>query len=257
MARNSPVFYVLISFLINLGINIKIINYLNAIILPIYLIFFLKCIKLKYPQISLNTQLLFSSVILISPTIRSLVVWPYPFIWGLLFFLISIHYYLKFKNEKTTTQNLKYIILNVIFLALSAYFTPNFASFAIFYFFYFVKYLKSFKKIFLIALLNIILALPAVIYYVKTDFYLFKYTVETVDIITKFNFANKLIIITSLIFFYYIPFINFQKFKTFYLNYKIDKISIISTVVICSVIIFFFNFPSNLGFGGGIFSLIK
>ena len=86
MARNSPVFYVLISFLINLGIDIKIINYLNAIILPIYLIFFLKCIKLKYPQISLNTQLLFSSVILISPTIRSLVVWPYPFIWGLLFF---------------------------------------------------------------------------------------------------------------------------------------------------------------------------
>ena len=76
MARNSPVFYVLISFLINLGIDIKIINYLNAIILPIYLIFFLKCIKLKYPQISLNTQLLFSSVILISPTIRSLVVWP-------------------------------------------------------------------------------------------------------------------------------------------------------------------------------------
>ena len=88
MARNSPVFYIIISLLVKLGLSIKTINYINIVILPLYIFIFLKCIKIKYKFITLNEQLLFSSIIFLSPTIRSLTVWPYPLVWALFFFLI-------------------------------------------------------------------------------------------------------------------------------------------------------------------------
>ena len=98
-----------------------------------------------------------------------------------------------------------------------------------------------------------ILAFPALYYYYKTDFYIFKYTVETVNIFLKFNFINKIIIISSLIFFYYLPFINFYELKNLNLkNFIVNK----STVILVGISLFFFNFfnfPLNLGFGGGIF----
>ena len=137
MARNSPVFYIVVSFLIKLGLNIKTINYLNIIILPLYIFIFLKCINIKYKFITLNEQFLFSSIILLSPTIRSLVVWPYPIIWALFFFLCSIYFFLKFDETNNSKQKLIYSLNNILFLALSAYITPNFAVFSIFYF---IKY---------------------------------------------------------------------------------------------------------------------
>lgn len=253
MARNSPVFYIIISFFIKLGLSIKTINYINIIILPLYIIIFLKCMKTKYNFISFNEQILFSSIILLSPTIRSLVVWPYPFIWGLFFFLISIYFFLKFNEASNIKKKFIYSIYNIFFLALSAYITPNFAIFSVFYFIKFLNVFKISKNLILIVLLNITLACPAIIYYIKTDFYLFKYTVETVDTFTKYNLANKTIIITSLIFFYFIPFIEFKKIR----NLKFENLVIIKnyflTFALCILFILLFDFPKNLGFGGGIF----
>ena len=252
MARNSPVFYIVVSFLIKLGLNIKTINYLNIIILPLYIFIFLKCINIKYKFITLNEQFLFSSIILLSPTIRSLVVWPYPIIWALFFFLCSIYFFLKFDETNNSKQKLIYSLNNILFLALSAYITPNFAVFSIFYFIKYFNFFKNSKNLILIILFNLVLAFPAIFYYIKTDFYLFKYTVENVNTFTKYNLANKVVIIISIIFFYFIPFFEFKKIKNFNVKNFFHYKNYLIITILCLLLILF-NFPSNLGVGGGVF----
>ena len=75
----------------------------------------------------------FSSALLLSPTIRTLVIWPYPVLWALCFFLISVYFFLKFNNQINEDKKILYAYSNIFFLSLSAYFTPKFAVFAIFF----------------------------------------------------------------------------------------------------------------------------
>ena len=41
-----------------------------------------------------------SFLVFLSPTIRSLVVWPYPILYAFILFLFSVKFYLKFNEEK-------------------------------------------------------------------------------------------------------------------------------------------------------------
>ena len=134
--RNSPVFYMIFSFFLKIGFSIEVVKFINSLVLIPIFIFLFKCLEIKYPyEKNINIKIYFFSIILLSPTIRSMLFWPYPFLWAILFFLISIYFYLRFNNSKVYNQKLKYAFYNVTSLSLSAYFTPNFAVFAI-YFFY-------------------------------------------------------------------------------------------------------------------------
>ena len=114
-----------------------------------YIIFFIKSLKLKFQNLNITTVTFLSSIIFLSPTLRSLAAWPYPLLYAICFFQISIFYFLKF-HKGTKTKRLKYCLLNIFFLALSAYFTPNFAVFSIFFLFYFFKNYKLSKETLLI-----------------------------------------------------------------------------------------------------------
>ena len=96
----------------------------------------------KYNNIDKKTQAYLTSILFLSPTVRSLCAWPYPLLWSVCFFLISIFYFLKFQKSNSSKQKIKYSIFNIIFLALSSYITPNFSVFAIYFLFFFsVKFL--------------------------------------------------------------------------------------------------------------------
>ncbi len=250
-ARNSPVFYIISSLFFKIGLSIENLKYLNLISLLSFFFIFIECLKLRYLNIKLSYQILFSSIIFLSPTIRSLTVWPYPLSWALLFFLISIYYFLKFNHEKNFKLKTRYSIYNVIFLAISSYITPNFSIFAVFYLISFYKHFKISKPIFYIVALNSFLALPAFYYYLMTDFYIFKYNVWPVDTFTKFNITNKIIIITSLILFYFLPFLEIKKIKLEKLNLLKSNKSLFYITFFCLISFSLFNFPT--GFGGGIF----
>jgi hypothetical protein len=250
-ARNSPIFYIISSIIFNLGVSVDNLKYFNLISLLSFFLLFIKCLTLKYPNISPSHQILFGSIIFISPTIRSLTVWPYPLTWGLLFFLISIYYFLKFKLTQKLELKTKYSIFNVISLAISSYITPNFAIFAIFYLFIFFNSFKVTKQLFYVISINLILAFPAFYYYLMTDFYIFKYNVWPVDTFTKYNITNKIIIITSLIFFYFIPFTEIKRIELNKLNLIKSNKSLFFITLFFLVNILLFNFPT--GFGGGIF----
>lgn len=250
-ARNSPVFYIIFAFLLKIGLTIESLKYINSLILIGYFAVFTKCLTIKYNNINVSYQILFASIMLVSPTIRSLIIWPYPLLWALLMFLFSILFFLKFQDNKKEKIAFKYSIFNVIFVALSSYITPNFAVFSFYFLFCFIQYYGFSKKIYFLILLNITLALPAIYYYFLKDFYIFSYNIYEVDNFTKYNIFNKIIIISSLIAFYFFPFIKLNKLNLNSIAKYLLSPKFRILLLISLIFYFLFNFPS--GAGGGIF----
>ena len=248
--RNSPIFFIYSSFYIKFGIDILYLKYFNLIIILPLVIFFIKSLDIKFENISIQSKIFLTAIIFISPTIRSLSAWPYPLTWAICFFLISIFYFLKFQKTKSEQKKIKYSLLNVFFLAISAYFTPNFSIFSVFFLFYFLRYFKFSKKSFIIILFNIVLSFPALYFLIIKDFYLFKtemdHVIDDYTIYDTINISNKIIVISSIIFFFFIPFIEIKKIK-------VEKISRNIWYIIIFILfnIYFFNFREGLG--GGLF----
>ena len=251
-ARNSPIFYILFSKIYNLIPNFTFIRYLNFLIIFPLLFLFFKCLKIKFKNLDNQSITLLCSIILLSPTVRSLTVWPYPFIYALTFFLLSIFYFLKFEECNHDETQKKYCYLNILFLSISGYFTPNFAIFSVYFFYlYFLKYNFS-KEILKIIVLNFILALPALYYIVFNDFYLFKYeTINSGELtqMEKYNLSNKIIIITTILFLYLIPYFSKIRFIKHFKNYKFNFKKFIFILSFFLINVFFFNFEKNNGGG--------
>ncbi len=246
-ARNFPTFYILLSVLYKIGFSIDQIRFLNIFtIIPLIIIFY-KTIDYSDLKIEKKFKYLFIISLLLSPTIRSLAVWPYPLLWAYLFFLISIYYFLKFQKNKILSEKIKYCFLNILFFSISCYLTPNLSFFVIFYLFYFIKYFKFSKITLLILFINFLLALPALIFLIETEFYIFKidYPFESIN----FNYSNKIILISTLFLFYFLPFLSIKKFKNIF--YNINYKYLILLMLFCIINIYFFNFKNNAG--GGIF----
>ena len=208
---------------------------------------FYKCLKFKYNYIDKKALIIFSSVIILSPSFISLTIWPDSRIFGLVLFCSSIYYFLKFKEKRKFRHTIKCII----FYSAASYLSPNFSLFSIFYFYNFFSFYKFKKEIYLIVLLNILLSLPSIIYITSLENLFFLRTAVPSDQIILqdyFNLSNKILIISSIIFFYILPFIITKSIK---INFKNNKILIISFILL---IIFSLNFNYNYNFtGGGIF----
>ena len=246
--RNLPVFNIILAQFLNLGLKISHLKYLNLLVLFPIIFYFIKSLKIKYINISFSSQILFVCIILLSPTIRSLVNYPFPFLWAICFFIMSIFFYLNFQyNKNHKFKNALYCILN---LSLASYMTPNFAVFIIIYMFKFFLEYKISKKFLKICFFSFTLSLPALFFLIWKDFYIFKNEVFEVSYLEKFNIFNKIIIISSFITLYFIPFMIKLTKKDIFSKLTISKnlLYILSFFVIS---IFFFNFKN--GAGGGIF----
>ena len=71
--------------------------------LHIYLlipIFFYKSLKKIFKTTPKNNLKLLAFVLLLFPTFRSYSIWPDPHLLGVIFFLISIYYFFKFRENK-------------------------------------------------------------------------------------------------------------------------------------------------------------
>ena len=86
--RQSPFFYILNSIIFDFGEVGRRIFFLHiCLIIPIY---FYKCLKIKFKNVPRDYLKLFSSIILLFPTVRSYAIWPDPHMLGVLFILIGI-----------------------------------------------------------------------------------------------------------------------------------------------------------------------
>ena len=103
------------SLFLKAGIKIENLKYYNLIFLIPLIFFFIRSLELKFDNINFQTKALLTSIIFISPTIRSLSAWPYPIIWANCFFLISIYYFLKFQKINIKKDKLKYSFKHIFF----------------------------------------------------------------------------------------------------------------------------------------------
>ena len=216
--RHSPVLIIFLSFFEKINLNDEYIRFIHLHIALVLPLFFYLCLKIKFPTIKDKYIYIIVGLVFLSPTFRSLSIWPDSRILGLTLFLLSIYYLLKF----ITYQKYYYCILNVIFLVSSAYISPNFSLFSIYFFYIFLKFFKPFsKEILLIVLLNFLLSLPAIYYIFVLDVNFLTQAaasnVETKNILFN-NYFNQLLIIPTIIFFYIFPFIliKFIKLNNFY-----------------------------------------
>ena len=249
--RHSPVLIILLSFLEKFQINDFLIRLINLHICLVLPIIFFKCLEIKFYDIEKKYLILLSGLIFLSPTFRSLSIWPDSRIWGLLFFCFSIYYFLLYKKHK----NFSNCIYVVLFYSISSYFSPNFSVFSIYFMFNFFKYLNI-KEIIKLLILNLFLSFPAFYYVFILDInFMFSATgvpggADNVDN----NIFNKILIVSSIIIFYMIPFLISKS-----INIKFKDINIVNSIILLILFLislYFFNYKFEYT-GGGIFFKIS
>ncbi len=249
--RHSPILYIFISFFYKLNFSDQLIRFISVHLCLLLPLIFYKSLLLKYKNINKNYILLFAGLVFLSPSFWSLSIWPDSRIFGLIFFCLSIFYFLKFENE----DHFKNAVKCIFAYAIASYISPNFAVFSIYFFYFFYKKFNFSKKIFYIIIINIALSVPAIIYLFSLDtIFLFTTAVpsKSIENLDVLNMSNKILIISSLIFFYSIPFL---LTKSIMINFKNLKLAIISIFI---TFILAINFNYNFDYtGGGIFYKIS
>lgn len=241
--RISPVFLLYLFYLKYFFVNIDIMRFISLNIYLISPFIFYNCLKLKFEKINKNNLFIFSLILFVSASFRGNSIWPESSMLGLLFFLISILFFLKFEKKKFFS----YAIYNVIFLSIAAYIRPSYSLFAIFFFIMFFREYNIGIKLFILFLINIFLSSFAF-------YYLFILDVEFISSHgLSFNLSDKFLIISSIILFYFLPFLPFI--------YKSNKVNFFSKrffIIIFIMIFIYFYLISDFNYdlkiaGGGFF----
>ena len=246
--RHSPLLIMIISFLNIKGIHIDLIRFIHLNLLPLLVIVSYKCLTLKFNKNNKNIIFLICCVFFLSPSLRSIAIWPDSRLIGLFLFISSIYFFLNFKRN----HKYKDCINNNILLILSAYFSPNFSIFFLYFFFYYIEYFNISKKLFLMIAINILLSLPMFIYIFLFDVNFFSINAVTnINFLDSLNLSNKVFIISTLVFFYMFPFIfNFFSMNFFIKNFNINHFFYSLILFFC--LLYFFNYSIEYT-GGGIF----
>lgn len=258
VTRHSPIFLIWESLFWKLNFKDVFFRLINLHFCLLIIFIFYKCLKYKFTNVNNIILTFIASAVFLSPTFRSSSIWPDSYLFGLFFFLISIYLFLKFEKETKKERKLFLALLNTFILAVSAYISPNFSLFSIFYFFYYFKYFKFSRELIFIIILNLILSFPAFYYLFVLDINFLapgdKFQFEE-NVFTLLNLSNKIILLPTLIFFHFIPFLPYiLKNINFNLIFKSKKeIFLISLFFLISAYIFDFKYTYESTKGGGLF----
>ena len=178
--RHTPVMTMYFSIFEKLKINESVVRFFHLHIALLVVFAFYKTLRLKYYTIDEKLLFSFALVLLLSPTIRSTTIWPDSRTYGLLFFILSIFFFIKFQTQ----NEFKFAVYNTIALSISSYLSLNFAVFSFFFFFNYLKKLGISNKIIFLFFLNIILALPAFYYLFILDVFFITTGIAIVEDLT-------------------------------------------------------------------------
>ena len=216
----------------------RLINLHLVLFIPL---FFYKSLELISEFNNNNLKKILPALLFLSPYFRSGAIWIDDNILGLLFFTISVYFFLK--SKKNNYKSFLHIFLNVFFLALSAYFRPIFSIFSIFFFFEYLLNIKK-KTFILYIFLNLIISLPA-IYYV----FILEINLWISSHITQTNILTLSSLSVSVIIFYLAPLVSLN-YKIIRKNIKINYFIIIISTLYFFLLYAYFNYPFN--YSGGI-----
>ena len=248
--RHSPVLIIFLSLFEKINVPdvfIRLTHLHLCLLLPFV---FYRCLSIKFSGIDKKILFFLVSLIFLSPTFRSLAIWPDSRLSGLILFTLSIYYFLQFDESK----NFKFAIYNVFVLAFSAYLSPNFSVFSIFFLINFILYYGFFsRQILYLVIINLLLAFPAFYYIFILDVnFLLKSAAIGIGGSEKIifnNFFNDILITFSIVFFYLVPFIFLKIIK---INNVFDIKNILISLIIFLICVLNFNYNYSYS-GGGIF----
>jgi hypothetical protein len=248
--RHSPLYLIILSLFLDLNFSFDQIRFIHLHISLSLIWIFYNCLKLKFHNIDKKYLQLLSLVIFLSPTFRSLSIWPDSRLPGLILFTTSIYYFLKFERF----YSIKYAWFSTLSLIISAYVSPNFSVFFLYYFFFFFKGLK-YKDLLILCSFIFLAGLPAIyyIFYLEINF-LFSNSFDTNNIdrnsiFLKFNFADKILIISTIIFFHIIPILSLKEIHNKFFAYIKKNIK----KILIPLFFLFYFFAYKFFTGGGIF----
>ena len=244
--RHSPIYLIFLSIFLKLGLSFEIIRVIHLHLCLSLILIFYNCLKLAFKEVKVESLQLLSLIIFLSPTFRSLSIWPDSRLPGLIFFILSIYFFLKFLSNSKIT----YVWLNSISLIISSYISPNFCLFTIYFYFFYINKIDI-KKLIPIIIFNLASAIPAFyyIFIMKINFLIAGRTsgFDGDSIALSFNMADKIMIISSIILFHMLPIllsINIHKDFLFFVKKNIYKI-----LIFFISLVYFFNY--QLVFTGG------
>jgi hypothetical protein len=248
---HTPFYYIIIGFLLKVLNSFYLVNLLYILICCSIPYIFYLVIKNKFEG-DKNYFFYFSLIIFLSPYFRSSAIWLLGDNLSILFFLLSILFYIKTDNNKNIKVN---YYLCLIFLILCCYIRYYYFIF-VFYFlinFYNKLELKDFIKI---IILGFIFSIPQLIYinYIIQNYDFINFISNKVNI----NYFNNTIIILSILLFYLSPLIinHLDKIYKFYETKKKNFIYFMFFILIFFIVDqYFFTqlIELNLKLGGGVF----
>lgn len=250
--RHSPFYIIFLSLLFKLGLDLDTIRLMHMHGCIVFIFLFYHCLKLRFKDIDKSTLRLLSMFIFISPTFRALSIWPDSRLPGLIIFILSIYFFLKF-TKNNDDKKVFYAFYSAFSLILAAYISPNFSLFSIFFYFFFFKNLSR-RNFILLFLVSVILSIPMMyyIFILDVNFMMAGRTPgpEQSSTAFSFNISNKILIISSIIFFHLIPAIYFLTDNKQFLLFSKKKM--INFIIFFAVFIYFFNYQISFT-GGGFF----
>ena len=251
--RHSPVYLIFLSLFLDLGLDLNQIRLVHLHLCISLIIVFYQCLRLLFNNINNNYLYLLSLIIFLSPTFRSLAIWPDSRLPGLIFFVLTIYFFLKFRK----TNNLKYTWYTCISLVVSSYISPNFSVFLVYFFFFFLKKVK-FRELSFLLIFNFLASLPLLYYIFILDVNFLAAgktpSLNNESINFSFNLSDKLMIISSIIFFHLSPILIMDNFFNQFKNFLNKRFILIVPLVIC--LIYFFNYQLSYT-GGGVFFILS
>jgi hypothetical protein len=91
--RHSPFYIIFLSLLLRLGLDLDTVRFLHMNGCIVFIFLFYHCLKLRFKDIDKFTLQLLSMFIFLSPTFRSLSIWPDSRLPGLIIFVLSIYFF--------------------------------------------------------------------------------------------------------------------------------------------------------------------
>ena len=88
--RHSPVYIIFLSIFLDLGLSFDTIRIIHLHLCLSLILIFYNCLKLVFLDVKVQSLQLLSLIIFLSPTFRSLSIWPDSRLPGLIFFILSI-----------------------------------------------------------------------------------------------------------------------------------------------------------------------
>ena len=251
--RHSPVYLIFLSLFLDLGLDLNQIRLVHLHLCISLIIIFYQCLRLLFTNINNNYLFLLSLIIFLSPTFRSLAIWPDSRLPGLIFFVLTIYFFLKFRK----TNNPKYTWYTCTSLVVSSYISPNFSIFFPYFFFFFLKEF-GFKKLSFLIVFNFLASLPFLYYIFILDVNFLAAgktpNFNNENISFSFNFSDKIMIVCSIIFFHLSPILIMDNTFNYFKNFLFKNFKLLILFLAC--LVYFFSYQISYT-GGGVFFILS